>query len=172
LVCAVHFSAVDPIFLCSRLWFSALCVAVSPPPAVFLIRFSSRHQLVPVLSVFVFGAGFGLSPVRCPDFFVDSSVAPKRAVAVLGSRRTRWFLLRVFVSSDRLLLQPARFLCPAPVFLLSVARWSASGSPVAAIHLQLAPADQSPGLGPRDAVPRPSALNVFPASSHRVNAQP
>jgi hypothetical protein len=161
-LCCSFFCCRSNFPLCSRLWFSALCVAVSPPPAVFLIRFSARHQLVPVLSVFVFGAGFGLSPVRCPDFFVDSSVAPKRAVAVLGSRRTRWFLLRVFVSSDRspsnacslldFSARPRSFCCQ-----------SRAGRP-RDLQLQLAPADQSPGLGPRDAVPRPSALNVFPAS--------
>jgi hypothetical protein len=50
LVCAIHFSALDPIFL-SALDFDslALCVMVSPPPAVFFIHFSARHQLIPVL---------------------------------------------------------------------------------------------------------------------------
>jgi hypothetical protein len=174
-LCYSFFCSRSNFPLCSRLRFSSSVRHGLTAASSFFDSFFCSAPAHSGPSVFIFGAGFGSSSVRCPDFFVDSSIAPKRAVVILGSHRTRWFLLRVFISSGwppSSACNPLDFATLAPVFLPLVARRSASRSPVAAIHLQRAPAAQSRGLGLRGGVPRPCTLNVFPTSSRRANMHP
>jgi hypothetical protein len=98
-LCYSFFCSRSNFPLCSRLRFSSSVRHGLTAASSFFDSFFCSAPAHSGPSVFIFGAGFGSSSVRCPDFFVDSSIAPKRAVVILGSRRTRWFLLRVFISS-------------------------------------------------------------------------